>query len=181
MRIAALLIVASIYGSTALAAGQSSTANSAPVGTKESLLRSGDRAPEPDLRDDQRIAPSKGRDAPDLRPPPMPAPEPIMSRNQEEQLLVDAGMDRSDARLWLNAGFSAYEVLEWRPFVNSYRHSGRNNLQEATNWWSWGWTPELADYFVHELCGGYQQAERYSGTLEPHEIIDRLGDQCTRH
>jgi TolB-like protein len=109
-----------------------------------------------------------------------PVDPPRLSRPEEEQMLVDAGMDRSDARLWLNEGFTAYDVMGWRPFVNSYRHSGRSNLQEATNWWRWGWTPEQAEYFMHELCGRYRQAAAQANILSPAEIIERFGDQCRR-
>jgi TolB-like protein len=109
-----------------------------------------------------------------------PVPPPRLSRAEEERILRNAGMDLSDARLWLNAGFTSHDVLAWRPFVNSYRHQGRNNLEEASNWWRWGWTPELASYFIHDLCGRYRQAAAQGTILTPQQVIDRFGDQC-RH
>jgi hypothetical protein len=71
----------------------------------------------------------------------------------------DAGFAADDARLWQRDGFTVVEASAWKRLVTSYRHAGRNNLQEAEIWRGWGYTPREAQHFVNELGGRFRRAQ----------------------
>ena len=70
----------------------------------------------------------------------------------------DAGFAADDAQLWQRADFTVSEASAWKRVVTSYRHAGRNNLQEAQIWRGWGYTPREAQHFLNELGGRFGQA-----------------------
>jgi hypothetical protein len=106
----------------------------------------------------------------------------------------EAGFDADDARLWQRAGYSATEAAAWKRLVTSYRHAGRNNLQEAEIWRGWGYTLREAQHFLNDLGGRFRQAEEMARRhLSVTETLNALrherglaplpepGLQCPRH
>jgi len=88
---------------------------------------------------------------------------------------LDAGFAADDARLWEGAGFRPDEALEWRGFVTTYRHAGRNNLEESLIWIGWGYTPSMAHTFMGDFGGTFREAEDLAAQgLSGGEVIAEL-------